>query len=162
VRTYIALGANLGADPAAALDDAERRLATAGLVRVLRRSRNYRSRPVGPSDQPMYVNSAIEAETELDPFALLDHLKSVEADMGRTPSVRWGPRVIDLDILLYGSAVVTTERLEIPHREMRRRRFVLAPLADLSPGLEIPGLGRTVADCLAALGGDPGDVEHFP
>lgn len=160
--TFIALGANLGEDPSRNITDAVRELASGKRVRPGRMAPLYRSRPVGPQDQPDFVNTVLMAETELSPHDLLDHLKAVEARMGRNlASRRWGPRVIDLDILLYGDAIVDDSRLVIPHREMCRRRFVLAPLADLAPSLEIPGDGRTVTECLADLADDPAAVRRL-
>lgn len=147
---FLGLGANLG-DPRDALERAQVALGEAG-VRVIRRARLYRSAPVGPPDQPRYWNTACEVRTEQSPEALLDTLKTIERDLGRTPTVRWGPRIIDLDIVLYGDDRVDTERLTIPHREMHRRRFVLAPLADLAPERVVPGHDRTVAALLEALG----------
>lgn len=158
--TFIALGANLGEDPARSITEAVERLSAENQVEPRRMAPLYRSKPVGPQDQPDYVNTVLEAETALSPQALLDHLKGIEAAMGRDPGGRrWGARVIDLDILLYGEAQIDEPRLVIPHREMSRRRFVLAPLADLVPSLVVPGDGRTVRECLADLTDDPSSVE---
>ena len=115
----------------------------------------FRTKPVGPQDQPDFVNTVLEAETKLQPLPLLLHLKEIEAEMGRTKTGRWGPRVIDLDIILYGSMVLDDPVLTIPHKQMTQRRFVLAPLARLAPDLIVPKDGRTVAECLADLDDDP-------
>lgn len=91
----------------------------------------------------------VEATTSLTPEGLLDRLKAIEETMGRTPTERWGPRVIDLDIILFSGRRIQTERLTVPHVEMANRRFVLAPLADLAPGRLVPGHDRTVSELLA-------------
>ena len=154
--TFIALGANLGEDPAANLQDAAGRLGQR--LRVsLRRAPIYRSRPLGPAGQADYANSVLEAETDLSPIELLDALQSVEDAMGRIRAERWGPRVIDLDLLLYGASEIDHPRLRVPHPEMIHRRFVLKPLADLAPDLVIPGTHQTVRAHLLALSG-PDDL----
>lgn len=152
IRVFIALGANLG-DPAAQLADAVARLVSPDLTLVAK-SRLYRSAPIGPPGQPDYLNAAIEIRTRHRPEALLRHTQAVEAAMGRQKTVRWGPRLVDLDIALYGDEQIDTPDLVIPHRELTRRRFVLAPLADLAPELAVAGTGRTIRDLLAALGPD--------
>jgi 2-amino-4-hydroxy-6-hydroxymethyldihydropteridine diphosphokinase len=157
VLTFIALGANLGEDPAANLVDAVHRLAAVPGVSPRRRAPIYRSPPLGPPGQPDYANTVVEAETVLSPMELLDALLALETDMGRTRSIRWGARVIDLDLLLYGSDRIDHPRLCVPHREMTRRRFVLKPLADLAPDLVVPGTGATVRAHLDALA-DPDDL----
>lgn len=154
---YLALGANLG-EAKAALDEALARIDAADL-RILRRSRLYRSAPVGPQDQPAFFNAVVEAQTTLDPHPLLARLKDTEAEMGRTPTRRWGPRVIDLDIILFGDTLLDTPDLVIPHRELSRRAFVLAPLSDLCPEAVVPGLQRTVSALLEALPRQQGDLE---
>jgi 2-amino-4-hydroxy-6-hydroxymethyldihydropteridine diphosphokinase len=152
-RAFLGLGANLG-DPRAQLEEALRRLERPGL-RVVRVAPYYRSSPVGPTGQPDYVNSAAEIETDLEPEALLDVAKAIEAELGRVTGMRWGPRVIDVDLLIYGTRCVDTPRLVIPHRELVHRRFVLAPLADLAPTLVVPGTGKSVRALLDALVDDP-------
>lgn len=147
---YVALGANLG-DPRSMFETATLRLIQRG-VRVLRRARVYASRPVGPSDQPDFLNSMLEIEPGLPPEQLLSTLKAIERQLGREKTIAWGPRVIDLDIILFGAQQIATDRLTIPHREMANRRFVLAPLADLCPNRIVPGSNRTVSSLLAALG----------
>jgi 2-amino-4-hydroxy-6-hydroxymethyldihydropteridine diphosphokinase len=141
VLSYLGVGANLE-DPRGSIDRAVRMLDAPG-VRVRRRAPLYRCDPVGPA-QPDFLNTAVEVETSRAASDLLDHLKSIEAALGRTPTVRWGPRIIDLDILLYGDAQLRTETLTIPHPELHRRRFALAPLEDLVPDLQVPGHARTV------------------
>lgn len=159
VTAFLALGANLGT-PKQQIAAALLELA-AESVRVIRRAPLYRSRPVGPPDQPDYVNTAAEVETNLSPLELLDAAKRVEARLGRTPSERWGPRMIDIDIALYGDIEVNHPRLRVPHAELARRRFVLAPLADLRPELVVPGCERSLAALLAELDDDPRDLERL-
>lgn len=157
VTAYIGLGANLG-EPGRALDEALVRLGALPETRLLAASPRYVTSPVGPPGQPDYLNAAACIETELTPAALLEGVKAIERTMGRTPGERWGPRVIDLDILIYGDLVLATADLELPHRELGRRRFALRPLFDLAPDLAVPGRGATVRALLAALDDDPADV----
>ncbi|GHG04170.1 2-amino-4-hydroxy-6-hydroxymethyldihydropteridine diphosphokinase [Deinococcus piscis] len=143
---YIALGANLG-KPLLAL-----RAAVAGLAdlgEVCRVSRLYRTAPVGgPPGQPDYLNAVAVLNTTLSPLALLDSLQALEAQAGRTRTVRWEARTLDLDLLLYGQEVLASDRLTVPHPLAWERGFVLAPLADVAPELTHPVTGETV---LAAL-----------
>lgn len=149
-RAYLGLGSNLG-DRRALLRAAEAHLGATPGVRVLARSSVYESEPVGAADQPWFLNQVLLIETTLDPHALLDAVQQVEAALGRTRAVRWGPRTIDIDVLLYDRTVVVSPRLSLPHPELARRRFVLLPLAELDPRLRLPD-GRAVADLLRALG----------
>jgi 2-amino-4-hydroxy-6-hydroxymethyldihydropteridine diphosphokinase len=111
----------------------------------------YGSAPMGPSDQPDYVNAVVCLRTRLDPHALLDALQRLEAEAGRERAgERWGPRVLDLDVLLFGDRRIDDARLRVPHPGIAERIFVLRPLADLAPDLDVPGLG-TVADLLARI-----------
>ncbi|MDR7555830.1 MAG: 2-amino-4-hydroxy-6-hydroxymethyldihydropteridine diphosphokinase [Armatimonadota bacterium] len=149
-RAYLGLGSNLG-DRLALLREAEARLRATPGIRVLARSAVYETEPVGPVDQPWFLNQVLLVETTLDPHALLDAVQQVEAALGRTREARWGPRTIDIDILLYDREVVASPRLSLPHPELARRRFVLLPLADLDPTLRLPD-GRSVTELLHALG----------
>lgn len=153
---YLALGANLG-DPLAQIAAALEALEAPDL-RVERRARIYRSAPVGPPGQPDYLNSAIEVRTALEPLALLDRVKAVEAELGRTAGVRWGPRVIDIDLALYGDREVDHARLRIPHAQLVHRAFVLAPLADLCPSRRVPGTEHTIAELLERLNPPPEEL----
>ena len=138
---YIGLGSNLG-DRKAFLERAIRRL------RPLRVSRIVETEPWGRTDQPRYLNAVAEVSTDLEPGALLEELLSVERDLGRVRGERWGPRTIDLDLLLFGDREVRSEALTVPHPFLARRRFVLEGLAELCPDRAVPGLGRTVRELL--------------
>ncbi len=131
VVVYIGLGANLGF-PVEQCREAVRRLHGSTGIKVLRTSSLYRTEPVGPEGQAWYVNAAAEARTGINHRKLLDILKDIERRMGRTEGVRWGPRMIDLDILFYGQAVIDEEGLTIPHPELHKRRFVLEPLCEIA------------------------------
>jgi len=108
---------------------------------VLALSSLYRSAPMGPQDQPDFVNAVVQLATGLSADELLDGLRGVEQAQGRTREQHWGPRTLDLDILLYGDAVIATERLQVPHPGLALRNFVLYPLAEIDDGLVVPGLG---------------------
>ena len=116
----------------------------------------YLSSPMGPADQPDYVNCVAALRTGLSPLELLDQLQQIEQAHGRRRGPRWGPRTLDLDLLLYGNQVMLNDRLSVPHPGIGERAFVLLPLAELAPELEIPGLG-VVSDLLAAC-----DTQNAP
>ena len=140
VLAYIGLGSNLN-DPARQLSMAIDALAGLPQSRLRARSSLYRSAPMGPQDQPDYLNMVAELRTSLDPENLLDQLQDIERSQDRVRLRRWGPRTLDLDILLYGDDVLVTDRLIIPHPGIAERGFVLYPLAEICGQLEIPGLG---------------------
>ena len=151
---YLALGANLG-DRGASLRNAVERLRAA--VAVERMSSVYETEPAYLLDQPRFLNMALRGHTALDPHALLIFLKRVERDMGRAAGPRYGPRAIDLDILLYDSLALTTADLIIPHPRMAERPFVLAPLAEIAPDLVPPGWNRSIGALAKVVHGN-GDV----
>jgi 2-amino-4-hydroxy-6-hydroxymethyldihydropteridine diphosphokinase len=148
MRAYIAVGSNVG-DRWGFLALAARHLRAAPGVSVARASRVWDTEPVGPA-QPRYLNAVLEVETGLAPGPLLRVLQDVERAAGRLREVRWGPRTLDLDLLLLGGIVLRVPGLVLPHPELARRRFVLAPLAELAAGAPVPGAAATVADLLAA------------
>jgi 2-amino-4-hydroxy-6-hydroxymethyldihydropteridine diphosphokinase len=151
---YIALGANLPSPaglPQQTLDAAVDRLAELG--RLIARSSDYSTDPVGYDDQPTFLNAAIALQTLLDPQTLLDRLLEIERSFGRDRShgIPNGPRTLDLDILLYGDYVVNTQALQLPHPRMAQRSFVLLPLAEIAPELIHPELHRSVTQLLQDL-----------
>lgn len=142
---YVALGSNL-ADPAEQVTAALGRLPGIPGTRLIARSRLWASRPLGPQDQPDFVNAVAGLLTQLDARELLGELQALERAMGRTdPVVRWGPRSIDLDLLALGSDELSEPALCLPHPGVHERDFVLYPLAELAPELWIPGRGRVEA-----------------
>lgn len=148
MRAYVGVGTNLG-DRWAHLALAARALAAAPRVALVRASRVLDTAPLGPP-QPRFLNAALELETGLTPRQLLLLLQAVEREALRRPAVRWGPRSLDLDLLLVGDLAVQAPGLRVPHPGLASRRFVLAPLAELCPARLVPGTGRTVAALLAA------------
>jgi 2-amino-4-hydroxy-6-hydroxymethyldihydropteridine diphosphokinase len=150
VLAYVGLGANLG-DPHRQLQEALAQLAAAEEVEVLKVSAFYLNPPLGPPDQPWYVNAAAQVRTRLEPEELLRVLHRVEQDLGRVRGERWGPRVIDLDLLLYNGLIMSGPELVLPHPEMHRRAFVLVPLAEIAPQAWHPVLEKTAGDLLAEL-----------
>ena len=155
---YLGLGSNVG-DRRANLQAAVDALPGHG-VAVLAASSVYETEPVGEVlDQPDFYNACVRVRTDLEPEALLDACKAVERELGRLGGgVRHGPRPIDVDVLLLGAETYRSERLTLPHEQVTSRRFVLVPLLELEPDLEVPGAGRA-ADALAALG-DEGSVRR--
>lgn len=131
-RVYLSLGTNLG-DREANLEQAVERLSRLGVLAA--QSRMMNTEPWGVKDQPDFLNMAVALDTTLDPLDLLIAVKTIEVEMGRIPSPRYGPRLIDIDILWYGGETVNLPGLTIPHPRMRERDFVLVPLADIAPEL---------------------------
>jgi len=143
-RAYVGVGANLG-DREATI-----RAALAALPGVVGVSRLRETDPVGVVDQPPFLNGAAALETDFSPRELLGALLAVERELGRERRERWGPRTIDLDLLLYGDETIDEPGLAVPHPRMHERRFVLEPLAELAPGLVVSGRG-TVESLLAGV-----------
>lgn len=147
---YIGLGANLE-QPLQQLKNAAVSLASIPQTTVVAISSLYGSKPMGPQDQPDYVNAVAHLTTNLSPHQLLDELQHIEQTQGRTRKAeRWGPRTLDLDILLYGNLVLADERLTVPHYGMHVREFVVYPLAEIAPHLELP-LHGSLASLLAKV-----------
>lgn len=153
---HIALGSNLG-DRAANLAHATDLMDE--VIQISAASSIYETPPWGVIDQPRFLNQVIKGCTTLAPINLLYELKAIERLMGRRETVRYGPRIIDLDILLYGQRVIQYNRLQVPHPRMLERAFVLVPLAEVSPGLVIPGSGQAVETLLKQI--DPSGVVRF-
>jgi 2-amino-4-hydroxy-6-hydroxymethyldihydropteridine diphosphokinase len=150
MKAYIGLGSNLGEREAQirmALDD----LARLPESRLVRASSLYDSEPVGDADQPNFLNAVAEVETELPPRQLMWNLHLIERRLGRTRTRRWGPRTIDLDLLLLGPMVVDEPDLQVPHPELTQRSFVLVPLVELDPLLVHPVTGETLVSHLTSL-----------
>ncbi len=159
IRAYIGLGSNLD-EPLQQLQQAIIALQQIPDSRLTARSRFYRSKPMGPADQPDYVNAVAMFDTCLEPLALLDALQAIEQQQGRVrDGERWGPRTLDLDLLLYGPEAIDLPRLQVPHPGLTQRSFVLQPLFDLAPELTFPD-GLTLREALAAI--DLTDLERLP
>jgi len=146
---FLGLGSNLG-DRGANIREALDRLARDPDIHVKRVSSLYETAPIGYTDQPDFVNAVALIETELGPADLLHIVVGIENDMGRVRKHLWGPRVIDIDVLLYDDAVVNTSELTVPHPRMMERAFVMVPLAEIAPDLELPG-GRKPHEVLDKL-----------
>lgn len=137
-HVYIGLGSNLG-DSGALLEAACSEMAELDQTRVLARSSVYGSSPMGPQDQPDYLNAVCLLETSLEPLTLLHQLQRIEKEHGRERKAeRWGPRTLDLDILLYGNVEMNTEELTLPHYGMAEREFVMVPLFEIAPSMIMP------------------------
>jgi 2-amino-4-hydroxy-6-hydroxymethyldihydropteridine diphosphokinase len=138
VSVFIGLGSNL-ADPITQIKQAISAISMLEQSQVIAVSSLYGSKPMGPADQPDYVNAVLQLSTQLAPLALLDALQHIENISGRVrKDQRWGPRTLDLDVLLYGQQIINNERLTVPHYGMKEREFVLIPLAEIAPELVLP------------------------
>ena len=155
---FIALGSNLG-DRQGNLREAISRIGAFGEVKRL--SSWFETEPVEMTDQPWFLNAALELQTDLEPLPLLRGLLSVEQAMGRHREVPKGPRNIDLDLLLFDNQVINTSELTLPHPEMHKRRFVLAPLTEIAPAVVHPVLRKPVLTLLEMLT-DPAEVRRVP
>lgn len=150
IRVYLALGSNL-ARPLEQVNLALEALAHVPRTHFVATSPFYRSKPLGPQDQPDYLNAVVALDTLLPPEQLLDCTQAIEQNQGRVRKAeRWGPRTLDLDMLIYGDQVINTERLTVPHYDMKNREFMLYPLADLAPELVFPD-GETLQSLLARV-----------
>ncbi|WP_340608166.1 2-amino-4-hydroxy-6-hydroxymethyldihydropteridine diphosphokinase [Xenorhabdus bharatensis] len=137
-RVYIAIGSNL-ASPLQQVNNALAALKSIPETTFIKHSSFYRTKPMGPQDQPDYLNLVVALETNLQPEILLDHTQAIELAQGRVrKDERWGPRTLDLDIMLFGDHIINTERLTIPHYGLKQREFMLYPLAEIAPDLVFP------------------------
>lgn len=143
MRYYISLGANLG-NQVETLRQAVTELAKLGKITAV--AGLYRTAPVGYTDQPWFYNSVVELESDLAPLDLLHECQRIEAELGRVRSIRFGPRTIDIDLLLAGDQVIDTPELQLPHPRMHQRRFVLVPLSEIAPDLIHPVENKTVSE----------------
>ncbi len=157
---YIGLGSNLD-NPAAQIAGAMTELAVLPETDLVKCSSLYRSAPLGPQDQPEFINAVVQLETGLSAAMLLTQLQQIEQTHGRTRAVHWGPRTLDLDLLLYGNMKIKTENLTVPHPHIATRSFVLCPLLEIDPEIEIPGLGYA-GDLFRSLNVDPPARINFP
>ena len=147
-RVFISMGSNIGDRVENCRKALEEISAWARIVNV---SSVYETEPVGRGDQEDFINCAAEIETPLSPHELLARFKSTENKLGRVSGERWGPRVIDIDIIFYGNLIIDSEELQIPHLSAHVRRFVLEPLCEIEPGFIHPGCGITVSELLQNL-----------
>ncbi len=153
-KIYIGFGTNLG-DREKQLREALRRVGRA--VQITKTSPVYETEPWGVTAQPRFLNMVAEAETELGPEDVLRALQRIEHEMGRIRGMRYGPRIIDLDLLLYGDEVMATKDLTLPHPRIAERRFVLLPLVELAPDLVHPELGMTMRELLERVPDEGGE-----
>ncbi|HIE57759.1 MAG TPA: 2-amino-4-hydroxy-6-hydroxymethyldihydropteridine diphosphokinase [Anaerolineales bacterium] len=154
---YLSLGSNLG-NRIGNLQEAVRRLPPS--VTVLAQSPVYQTKPWGYTKQPNFLNQVIFGETSCTPEELLTQLKAIEIRIGRKPTFRYGPRVVDLDILFYGDQIITLPNLEIPHPRLYERAFVLVPLNDLAPDLRHPVSGQTIHEMVTQI--DISGISPYP
>ncbi|MBO8165509.1 MAG: 2-amino-4-hydroxy-6-hydroxymethyldihydropteridine diphosphokinase [Brevibacillus sp.] len=153
VRAYLALGSNIG-DRQQHLRRAIQLLQETPGIAVCKLSAVYETEPVGYEEQPPFLNMVIAVDTDLTPPCLLAEVLAVEEKMGRVRTIRWGPRTIDIDILLYGREQIRLPNLQIPHPRMGERGFVLVPLRDVWGGERLPFFDRPLQECIDALAGD--------
>ncbi|MFX3619025.1 MAG: 2-amino-4-hydroxy-6-hydroxymethyldihydropteridine diphosphokinase [Sporolactobacillus sp.] len=142
---YLGLGSNIG-DRALFLRQALERLSQCEGIRAAECSSIYETEPYGPVSQNKFLNMAVRLDTLLPPAALLNVLQQIEQDLRRKREIHWGPRTIDLDILVYGREVISTEKIALPHPEISRRAFVLKPMAEIAPHLVVPGINQSIIE----------------
>ncbi|MEJ5063035.1 MULTISPECIES: 2-amino-4-hydroxy-6-hydroxymethyldihydropteridine diphosphokinase [Erwinia] len=158
IRVYLALGSNL-ADPLHQVQCALNALAAIPDTTLVATSSLYRTPPYGPPDQPDFLNAAVALDTRLDAESLLNHTQRIELEQGRVRKAhRWGPRTLDLDIMLFGEQTLNTPRLTVPHYDLHNRAFMLLPLLEIAPELCLPD-GTRLAEILATL--DSSSIRHW-
>ena len=150
---YIGIGANLG-DREKTLQDATGILNEKPEIAIIAASAIYETAPIGVVDQPYFLNAVLQVHTSLSARSLLNCLLAIERKFGRLRETRWGPRTLDLDILLYGDAIINQPGLQVPHPHLHERAFVLVPLCDLKPDLKHPVLGQSIQFLTKSLGRD--------
>ena len=150
---YIGIGANLG-DREKTLQDATGILNEKPEIAIIAASAVYETAPIGVVDQPYFLNAVLQIHTSLSARSLLNCLLAIERKFGRLRETRWGPRTLDLDILLYGDAIINQSGLQVPHPHLHERAFVLVPLCDLKPDLKHPVLGQSIQFLTESLGLD--------
>ena len=159
-RAFIGAGANLG-EPVRQIRQAQDALQKSPGIKFLGASSLYRTQPVGPVEQPPFINAVFSLEPEIGPQELLSLLLEIEQKMGRVRKERWGPRVIDLDLLFFGGEIIKEQGLEVPHPRLHERRFVLAPLVEIAPGFVHPVIKKSVSELLAGFPAGDFWVEKF-
>lgn len=147
---FIGIGSNLG-DPLSNCLDAIEKVVSLEQITLSKRSSLFRTEPVGVRDQNWFINGVIEVKTAFSPRTLLETLKVIEYEMGRREGERWGPRIIDLDILFYGQEIIDEEDLVIPHPELHKRAFVLIPLNEIAPYVIHPAFGVSIGGLMERL-----------
>ena len=158
-QVYLSVGSNMG-DPMSNCSRGLESLCADGQVRLLARSPFYRTQPVDYLEQDWFVNAALLVQTALAPLDLLEKTQAIQVQMGRKDdAIRFGPRILDLDIIFYGNQVIDTPHLVVPHPRMHKRRFVLRPICDIDPTVMHPVLGKTVRELLDQLPTDLQDME---
>lgn len=160
-KAYIALGSNLGKR----IENLKRALELLNMeqdISVLKVSPVYETAPVGGPEQGQFLNACASLETDLPPEELLLKMLHIEDELGRVREERWGPRLIDLDLLIYEDKIVNTELLELPHPRLVERGFVLVPLADIAPKLIVPGYDKTITELLSLLPDTEGIRKFLP
>ncbi|MFQ5628460.1 MAG: 2-amino-4-hydroxy-6-hydroxymethyldihydropteridine diphosphokinase [bacterium] len=147
IKAYLGIGSNLG-NREKHFEEAIHRLAGLQKIELLRKSAIVETEPIGYREQPVFLNSVLEISTSLKPFELLDVALQTEQRMGRKRRVTWGPRTIDIDILLYAKEQINTKKITVPHPRLHERKFVLVPLTELIPDFNVPGFGKNVRTLL--------------
>lgn len=159
MAVYLSLGSNMG-NRLQNLQSAVERLRAELDVTVWKESRVYETEPVGDADQGPFLNMAVSVETTLEPLEFLECVQSIEDEMGRERTRRWGPRIIDIDIVLWDDVIVNEDTLTVPHPEFRKRAFVLAPLEDIAQATRDPATGLTIRE-LQRAGDAEGEVRLY-